>query len=428
MQLALQVDKQDFLPHQYEFLKATDPIIALVSGLGAGKTYGFLRKTLIQHICNVRDDNNKSNGLILYPTLPLAKELFVEDFKELLDNYNIPFKFSEKYNIFTSQYGSLRIYTLEEPNKIVGSNLTYVGIDEFDTVKMSKALECFKKSLARLRGNKTTQLFIVTTPEGFKATYHLFIEKASKLKRLIRAKTEDNLYLPPNYIALLKEEYDETLLKAYLKGEFVNLTSGNVYYAFDRDKHVRKEDAVIMNNYPLNFCFDFNVFPYCVSWNQVLNDENIIFLGEWVSKRHSNTEEACLEIIKKVPRDIDVVVYGDASGRNGSASSNITNYQIIDNIFKNYFRSVKYKVPNANPSVRDRVNCTNAKLAKNHVTFNKSCVKLVQDYEQVVWNEKAKEIDKSNILLTHFTDGNGYFYWVEYPILNFRKKTFTKSY
>ena len=425
--MQIEILEKNYLPHQYKFLKSEAQILGLVCGFGAGKTYVFLRKVLLNHLFNIRTVDGLSNGWVLYPTLDLANELFVEDFKLLLDDLDIAYEYNASLGRFKSAYGYTKIYTLEQPDRMVGSNLTYVGIDEFDTVKTNKALKCFMKAIGRMRGCIAPKLFIVTTPEGFKATYNIFVEKAKKGQEIIQAKTTDNHYLPSNYIELLREQYDPKLLKAYLDGHFVNLTSGSVYYSFDREIHVAKEEMQIMNGFPVNICFDFNVYPYSISWNQQLNKENIRWLGEWVSKSHSNTEEACEEIIKLLPREIDVVIYGDASGRSGAASSNLSNYQIIDLKFKNYFRSVSYKVPNSNPAVKDRINCFNAKLSKNHISFNKSCVKLIQDLEQVVWNEKGTELDKSNIDRTHSSDGAGYYVVLEFPIQDFRQELKTRS-
>jgi hypothetical protein len=423
--MQLELNRKNFLPHQFEFLIAQDPILALVSGFGAGKTHVFLRKVLIHHIYNRRTTDGLSSGWVLYPTLDLANELFVEDFKLLLDDLDIDFEYNAQLGRFKSKYGYIKVYTLEQPNRLVGSNLTFVGIDEFDTSK--KALQCYTKAIGRLRGCLNPQIFIVTTPEGFKATYKIFVENAKPSQRIIHARTLDNPYLPENYIKLLEEQYDPKLLKAYMDGLFVNLTSGSVYYAFDREKHVVKEELGITPGIPLNICFDFNVYPYSVSWNQQLNSENIRFLGEWVSKSHSNTEEACLEITKILPDYLDVVIYGDASGRSGAANSTATNYQIIDKIFKNYFKSVNYKVPKSNGAIKDRINCVNSKISKNHVLFNPSCVKLIQDLEQVVWNSNGTELDKANIERTHSSDGAGYFFTVEHPIIDFRQTIKTKS-
>src|SRR6056300_1501622 len=125
--------KSSYSPHQWKFLTCESQIKALVSGFGAGKTHIFLRECLKQHITNKRDSDGLSAGWVLYPTLDLAQDLFIDDFKLLLEKQNIPYQFSVKHNKFKTAYGSIRIYTLEKPERMVGSNLTWCGIDEFDT-------------------------------------------------------------------------------------------------------------------------------------------------------------------------------------------------------------------------------------------------------------------------------------------------------
>lgn len=416
--MLLTLNAKDYSPHQFQFLKSKAQILALVTGFGAGKTYAFRRKCLINHLFNISPESGLSNGWVIYPTLELAHELFVEDFKILLQDLEIPFNWNVQRGRFKTPYGTIKIYTLEQPKRMVGANLTWCGFDEFDTVKTSQALLCFQKAVGRMRGNATPQIFIVTTPEGFKATYKLFVENKKPSHELIRGRTEDNKHLDENYLRLLREQYDPILLKAYMEGQFVNLESGQVYYSFNRELHVAKENIAVNPTLPLNFCFDFNVFPYSVSWNQEYNREHIRWLGEWVSKAHSNTHEACAAITAMLPRDLDVVVYGDASGRSGSANSNLTNYQIIDSVFRNHFKDLTYHVPTSNPAVKDRINCFNLKLSKNHLVFNPSCVKLIQDLEQVVWNEKGNELDKSDIHRTHSSDGAGYYISYNFPIID----------
>jgi hypothetical protein len=425
--MQLEINSKNFLPHQFEFLIAQEPIVALVSGFGAGKTHVFRRKVLLNHLFNKRSDDNLSNGWVLYPTLDMANELFVEDFKLLLNDLNIDFDYNGSLGRFRSKYGYTKIYTLEQPDRMVGANLTYAGIDEFDTVKTDKALKCYSKIIGRLRGCKYPKLFIVTTPEGFKATYKIFIEKPKPSQKIIHAKTTDNPYLPDSYIKILQDQYDPKLLKAYMEGLFVNLTSGSVYYAFDREKHLLKEEREVSANIPVNICFDFNVYPYSVSWNQRINEEQVVWLGEWVSKSHSNTDEACQRITEILPNWLDVVIYGDASGRSGAANSTATNYQIIDKHFKNHFRTVNYRVPKANGSIKDRINCFNTKLSKNHLHFNPGCVKLIQDLEQVTWNNNGTELEKGNIERTHSSDGAGYYIVQEFPIIDLRHNLITKS-
>ena len=69
-------------------------------------------------------------------------------------------------------------------------------------------------------------------------------------------KTVDNPHLPPDFIERLKANYDPSLLKAYLDGEFVNLNTGQVYDRFDREHVIKSFDA---GSEPLHVGVDFNI-------------------------------------------------------------------------------------------------------------------------------------------------------------------------
>lgn len=417
----LKIKKSFYLPHQYDFLRCNSTIKALVAGYGSGKTFVFIREVYKQHITNRRIVDGLSDGWVLYPTLDLANDLFIDDMKQYLDRKNIDFTYSAKYNTFRSAYGKFKIYTLEKPERMIGSNLTFCGIDEFDTGNEAKALASYKKVLGRLRGNDHPCLFIVTTPEGFKATYKIFIEEGSVLeddiqKTIFHAKTTDNPYLPPNYIKLLRSEYDEKMLKAYLDAQFVNLNTGSVYYGFDRDINLTS-GLKIDPHLPVALFFDFNVFPMSAGLAQAKNMNDIRIIKEWVLKGHSSTWDMCAEIKRDIDRNYDVIIYGDASGSsNSSNSKNLeSDYDIIDDELGNHFRSIEFRIPRANGPVRNRTISVNNKLQKGHVKINKDCVNLIKDFEQVTFTEKG-DIDESNIKLTHISDAFGYYIVTEFPL------------
>ncbi|MGT3245472.1 terminase large subunit domain-containing protein, partial [Yersinia enterocolitica] len=82
---------------------------------------------------------------------------------------------------------------------------------------------------------------VTTTPEGFKFVYQQFVKavrdkpELATLYGLVQASTFDNeANLPDDYIPSLLESYPEELIKAYLRGQFTNLTSGTIYHQFDR--------------------------------------------------------------------------------------------------------------------------------------------------------------------------------------------------
>ena len=171
----------------------------------------------------------------------------------------------------------------------------------------------------------------------------------------------------------------------------------------------------------VNIFFDFNVYPFSAGIAQHTSPEDIGIIDECVLKGHSSTWDMCDALKKKLPRDIDVVIYGDASGSNKSitAKNNASNYQIIDDELRGWFKSITYKVPRSNGAVKHRVDCMNAKLSKRYLKINKRCVKLTRDLEQVTYTEKG-DVDGSNIELTHISDALGYYINFEFPIVKIK--------
>jgi hypothetical protein len=82
-------------------------------------------------------------------------------------------------------------------------------------------------------------------------------------------------------------------------------------------------------------------------------------------------------------------------------------------------------MPSANPPVKDRINCVNARL-RNHadqrrLLINPNCKHLIKDLEQVCWKadphgSALAELDKSDPLRTHVSDALGYFVAREFPM------------
>jgi hypothetical protein len=155
---------------------------------------------------------------------------------------------------------------MEKPASIVGFKIARADVDEIDTLPMQKAEHAWRKIIARLRLNFDGQngADIATTPEGFKFTHAQFVKALrdkpdlADMYGMVQASTYDNeANLPEDYIPSLMASYPPQLIDAYLRGQFVNLTSGTVYHAYDRLKngcsdHVRLGE-------PVHIGMDFNV-------------------------------------------------------------------------------------------------------------------------------------------------------------------------
>ena len=186
--------------HQLEFIHTVEKFVALVAGFGAGKSFASVLRTM--HLMERRNPN----GMVLFvsPTYGLANDVNIPDFEEFFDTYKVPYRIkrAEHKIILTGELkGQIWFRSGDRPEKIVGFDATDFILDEFDILSLKQQEILWNKVIARIRGCKDSTGAITTTPEGFKKTYELFVEK--EIGRLIKAKTSANIYLPDDYVDTL---------------------------------------------------------------------------------------------------------------------------------------------------------------------------------------------------------------------------------
>jgi hypothetical protein len=123
--------------------------------------------------------------------------------------------------------------------------------------------------------------------------------------------------------------------------------------------------------------------------------------------------------MKRYPRhDAGVIVYGDASGYQ-QQTTGLSDYEVVrDHLQVHSALKVQYRVPKANPSVKERINLMNAKLrsasGEISVFVDKKCKELTMDFEQVAFKADTYQIDKDrDRQRTHLSDALGYLVWQE---------------
>ena len=406
----IELKRSEFYPAQWEFLNSKKSINGFVGGLGSGKTHIFLRKTLYNHITKINKEGI-SNGWIIYPTYDLAEELFIQPFLDMLSRLDMEYDYNiAKHRILTAA-GMVRVYQLQKPQRIVGAELTYIGYDEFDIESWKNCDMAFKKSIGRMRGSEDCEIYIVTTPEGYHYTHKIFVEDANDDRFLVHGKTTDNTALPQAYINLLENTYDQTLLKAYRDGAFINIGSSNTYYQFTREKNVKK------NTYnpalPIRLSCDHNVSPTTGSILQTYNDSPYIRVFDEIELHHSGgseiiTERLAQEVKARYPNN-KYIAYPDPSGKARKTSSLHTDHQILMRA------GFQLKVKPVAPRITDSVNAVN-KICEGNIIIDPSCRGLITDLEQTVNKPGTREIDKSDSKRSHFSDGLRYFCDFEFPI------------
>ncbi|TKY80143.1 terminase, partial [Pectobacterium polonicum] len=142
---------------------------------------------------------------------------------------------------------------------------------------------------------------------------------------LVQASTFDNeANLPPDYIPSLMESYPSELIKAYLRGQFTNLTSGTIYHQFDRSLNNCDEEE--QPGEPLFIGMDFNVGKMA-GIVHVLRDDQPRAVAEIV--RAYDTPDIIRLIRERYwtyadgdyRKDREIYIYPDASGESRKSNN-----------------------------------------------------------------------------------------------------------
>ena len=405
----------DLHPGQRAFVEDQfTQIIGLSAGYGAGKTRALCAKTLALAVAN-----QGFVGCVMEPTGPLIRDIWQNDFEQFLEQYEIPYTFRAsplpEYVLHLPRADTkILCRSFENWSRIIGLNLAWVLADEIDTVTPSIAEKAFPKILGRLRAGNVRQFGAASTPEGFRWMWNTFgTEEAQQRKdrKLIRMRTRDNPHLPQDFIERLQANYDPSLLQAYLEGQFCNLTTGQVYDRFDRQKHIAT-DIPDVSAEPLRVGVDFNIG----NMSAVIGVRfgNKLLLIDEISGAH-DTDAMAQEIRRRFP-DSTVYVYPDASGGNRSTNASRTDIQILESYgFSN-------QSPKANPPVRDRVASVQALLenGKGEVRLQVAaqCKRTIECLELQSYTE-AGDPDK-DAGYDHMNDALGYLVYRDFSMLHAR--------
>jgi hypothetical protein len=399
------------LPSQQKFHDSTARFKGFSGPIGSGKSAALCHEAIrLSYL------NPGRTGLIGSPTYPMLRDSTLTALIETLNDNEVPFELNKADNVLVMKDTGSRILlrAVDEFERLRGTNLAWFGLDEL-TYTMEGA---WLRLEGRLRDPKATKHcgFAVWTPKGFDWVYKKFVSHPVEGYEAIQAQPFENRFLlaqVPDFYERLRGSYDDNFFRQEVLGTYLNVRGGLVYHAFDRAMNVRDMEVDMARE--VIWALDFNVDPMCSVVAQVERGGAVSVLDEIVLRR-ATTEQACEEFEKKfgLPR-AGVVVYGDASGAS-MHTTGYSDYQVIRNYFASRLAKVSYRVPKANPPVRERVALMNARLrnAQGDVQLfvDPKCGELIDDLEQVSYQEDSTQIDKDkDRKRTHLSDALGYLIW-----------------
>ena len=381
------------LRHQIKFINSKEVHTGLVAGYGSGKSIAGVIKTITKLM-----RYPGVNVAYYLPTYPLIRDIAYGNFSTYLKLFGVDFELNKSDKEFTTDFGVIKMRSMDNPQLIVGYEVGYSLIDEADILTKEKMQDAYIRIIGRNRkplwDGSANSTDIVSTPDGFKWMYDYFVKQGKGY--LIRARTEDNPYLPKSYIADLKDTYSDQQLAAYMNGEFVNLTSGSVVNSFDRNIH--KTEKIAGNELILHIGVDFNVTNMSAVVH--IKENGISYAVDEFTEIYDTN--ALIDAIKyRYPKNY-IYIYPDASGQaRKTVGADVTDIRLLQKA------GFKIKVGKSNPRVKERVNEINRMLRNGKYFVNLSkCKNYVDALEQLSY--KGGVPDKASGL-DHIFDAGTYY-------------------
>jgi len=359
----------DLLPYQYDFVKSDDSNLALIAGVGTGKTYA-----LAMFVLRMLSEYPKSKGMLCANTYSQLVNSTLTPLFAICDAYNIPYKTAFDKRKIQIKGTTIYVYSLEKYENIRGIEVGWIGVDEFF---LGKSDQPYKVIKTRLRDKKGPLYFrATTTKNGYNWGYDMYSSpQRTNNFGVLEAKTSDNFFLPPQYTDDLLEDYgsfEAPMYRQEVLNEYVNLTSGSVYWSFDRKSHVKKLE--LNKNLHTFVGVDFNIDNMNAIYVQMIGDTFYVCRENNLTERNANTFTLAETIRKELYEYPYRSVIPDSTGKARKTSSQRSDHQILMDAGLRLEQT-------QNPMIRDRQNAVNRCLTNSKMIIDPSCTTLIRELE-----------------------------------------------
>jgi hypothetical protein len=232
----------------------------LIAGYGSGKTWALV--WLVLTIASMYEEP-VTVGLF-GPTITFMEKNLLNEVFVFCHQNSIQYRYNSQKSVLLLGNAIFYIIATSLPKLIYGYTLQIGISDEHDELPQEIAVEAYKAIKERCRkplpDGRAPYAVFATTAQGYKGMYTI-VEDLRKKKRpfyLLRAKTKDNTHNDPSYVENLYAIYNENERRAYLEGEFVNLTTGRVYAQYEPAKVDLQEAIKIEPNETIHIGQDLN--------------------------------------------------------------------------------------------------------------------------------------------------------------------------
>lgn len=419
-------------------------VFATTAGLGSGKTHGDCQ---FHHYLVWQNLGAKFSGF-MEPSYQKISDAAIPTYEKILESFE--YQKGKDYKVVKSPYPKLiylnhpkkhevHFISAENPEKIVAVEYSHGTADEAGILPW----ESVRNFRTRIRDSAATrrQLMLSGAPQGVNAFAENFdsdtlpgwsengYRDSVNLERNYRRFTlwtDDNPYLPPDYISVLDDTYghNPNLIKSYRFGQFCPLVEGACYSTYMPQLHdIDNRDGDPYRE--IEMCWDFNANP--LAWTAIQKFPFEVFdqrIFKYVAIDEANLgygqlRDSCVEFAAKFPRELfsetPINLYGDRTGHAKSHKISGSDFETIQEILKELgYKNVFIKATRIVAPEAASVDAVQRLFSKNIFLITRRCIKLRKSLLATTWQKGVRKIHKpANETWTHPADGVKYWAWQE---------------
>lgn len=405
-------------PHQWKFVEAEEQTVALVGGIGSGKSHALF--FVLQKWMQTQDPRSpilwgaNTHNQLDKGSLAICKRLLSEcgiEFvhgKQPPPNWDVPLRniYHEWHNVLTTENGyCIYCISLDDPDAHRGTEIGLALLDELAFAPNREALDVIE---GRMRCQFATKhhIRIATSPNGQNWFWEVF-DGPKKVDdyRFIHATSYDNLSTGSAYKERLAKRYKGSDFDREILGLFTPRQSDRCYTEFKPDVHIKEweYDPTL----PIYLGCDFNRSPLCWVLGQFSGEDLYIF-DELFIEREATTIQACNIVRGKYPKSY-LYAYPDISAKFTSTASvmGITNdVEVMES------QGIEVVLAfSKNPIHAERIEAVQERFRENRLFISAACEKLRHSLLSTMYKPGERKIAKTKkaaSVAEHPSDALGY--------------------
>ena len=365
----------------------------LVTGRRFGKTFLAINE--------LAKFASKPNQRVWYvaPTYSMAKNIVWDDLCGRMTDLGWAEKINQnELSIRLINGSKISLKGADRFDTLRGSGVDFLVMDEFADMKREAWETVLRPTLSAQK--PPGQALFCGTPKGFNHFKDLYDRGQSEDKQWesFQFTTLEGGNVPEEEVERAKADMDKRQYEQEYLASWINFT-GQIYFAFDRKKHIEKKD--FNPDAPIHIGIDFNIDPMSASICQIIDGK--IHQFDEISIYGSNTEELCQEIMNRYDAR-KIICYPDPAGAQRKTSAN---GKTDITILQQYFR---VETKRKHDPVRDRINALNTVMesADGTVRFSidPKCMNSIRCLERQIYKDGTSIPDKGGF--DHQNDALGY--------------------